>query len=237
VFGRGWSAKAEALRDEMRAKLAQSSKERALLADAISKLEATLATDMARRADTQASTEVAVTGLRDALGGQGADLAQAVQEMARMCALLAEHIDSERAERQALVDAVSVLARHVMESNTLPPRAPRVIGGNVYATPASNNDEPNNNGSDEIVLVDDGDQQTNHWSNLGIGARVRCRFGDGWIGGLEVCELIGDGPTLRYRVRRTVDDYVLPARFQRRELELADDASMPPDSPGRWSRS
>ena len=30
--------------------------------------------------------------------------------------------------------------------------------------------------------------------DLGVGARVRCRFGDGWIGGLEVCRAPRRGP-------------------------------------------
>jgi hypothetical protein len=231
VFGRRWGAKAEALRDEVRAKLAASSRERALLAEAITKLEATLASDLARRADAQATTELGVASLRDAVRGQASDLAYAVQEMARMCAVLAEHIESERTERQALVDAVGVLARQVLESNAVPQRPPRVLGGTVYG-PRTDDDDNN-----EIVLVDDAGERANHWSRLGVGARVRCRFGDGWIGGLEVCELVGDGPTVRYRLRRTVDDYVLPARFDRRDLELADDAATPPDSPGHWSRS
>jgi hypothetical protein len=228
VFGRGWSAKAEALREEVRAKFAASSQERVALADAIAKLEATLATDLVQRTQAQAATESAVAHLREAVGGHGSDLAEAVHEMARMCSLLAEHIESERTERKALIDAVGLLAQHMMESNALAPAAPRVIGGSVYATADDH---------DEIVLVDDENDRTSHWTRLGVGARVRCRFGDGWIGGLEVCELLGDGPTVRYRVRRTIDEYVLPARFERRDLELTDDASTPPDSTGHWSRS
>jgi hypothetical protein len=229
VFGRGWSAKAEALREEVRAKFAASAQERAALADAIGKLEATLANDLAQRSAAQVATESAVASLRDAVGGHGSDLSEAVHEMARMCSLLAEHIESERAERKALIDAVGLLAQHMMESNALAP-APRVIGGNVYAT----DDDPDR---DEIVLVDDENHRTHHWTRLGVGARVRCRFGDGWIGGLEVCEILGDGPTVRYRVRRTIDEYVLPATFERRDLELSDDATAPSDAPGRWSRS
>src|SRR5215210_977966 len=99
VFGRRWGAKAETLREEMRAKLATGSHDRALLADAIVKLEATLASEMSYRANERSSTDAAVSELRDSLTGHSTDLAHAVEEVARMCARLAEHIESERAER------------------------------------------------------------------------------------------------------------------------------------------
>ncbi len=234
MFGRRWSAKAEALRDEVRAKLAANAHERALLADAITKLEATLASDLERRSHVQTSTELAVTGLREEIGGQGAELADAVQQMARMCALLAEHIDSERVERKALVDAVNVLARQVVEGTAIVSRPPRVLGGSVYSGTTRRDDD---NDDDEIVLFDDASERTTHWSPLAIGVPVRCRFGDGWIDGLEICDMTGDGPSVRYRLRRAVDQYVLPPLFVRREIEPVDDAPAPDDSPEQWSSS
>jgi len=226
VFGRRWG-KAESLREEVRARLAASTHERVMLADAISKLESTLAADIDQRANLQAATEKSLGSLRESVSGNVTDLSKGVEEIARMCALLAEHIDSERTERRALIEAVGMLARQSIEPD---PSKPRLVGGNVYAAPDAGNEA-------EIVLIDDGHDERERAPRFAIGDAVRCRFGDGWIDGLEVCELVADGDRVRYRLRRAADQYVLPARFEGRDLALGDDTSTPPDAPGRWSRS
>jgi hypothetical protein len=145
--------------------------------------------------------------------------------MAGMCALLAEEIAAEREERRALVDAVGALARQTLEPGS--PKS-RVLGGSVYSS------SPNANG-DEIVLVDDPSADDDPAARLVVGTPVRCRFGDGWIGGLEVAETITDGNRPRYRLRRTADHYMLPARFERGDLEVAEHDE--PSVERRWSRS
>ncbi len=239
MFGRRWGARAEALREEVRAKLASNAHERALLTDAITKLESTLSGELAHRAQLESSTEAAVDSLRASVAEHSTDLAAAVEEIARMCALLAERIEIERDERRALVEAVTMLARQTMEQRPaleLGEREersepgvikPRLVGGNVYA---STSDDA------EIVLVDETANGQDRMSRLAMGAAVRCRFGDGWIEGLEVCEVVGDGADVRYRIRRVVDQYVLPARFDRIDLELVGDSS-PPNARGRWWQS
>jgi hypothetical protein len=199
-----------------------------MLADAIAKLESTLAAELEQRTAVRSSTEAALDDLRTSVSSHGGDLSRAVEEMARMCALLAEHVESERAERRALVEAVRLLANQAIESAN---SKPRVLGGSMYASPAVPPDG-------EIVLVDDDDGTAAVApARLAIGAAVRCRFGDGWIDGLEVCEAIAEGGTVRYRLRRAADQYVLPARFERRDLELAEESPGFPNSEGRWSRS
>jgi hypothetical protein len=231
VFGRQWGARAEALAEEVRAKLASHAHERAVLAEAITKLESTLAAEHARRADLQLSTKTAVDNLRDSVAGHATDLAKAVEEVARMCAMLADRIEIERDERRALVEAVTLLARQAMERPTVeaPITRPRIVGGSVYASPPTTNDH-------EIVLIDEDANGRGDVARLTVGTAVRCRFGDGWIDGLEVCEIMADGEDVRYRLRRALDQYVLPARFERRDLDLVSDSS-PPNPQGKWWQS
>jgi hypothetical protein len=227
VFGRRWGARAEALREEVRAKLASHAHERALLADAITKLESTLAADLEQRTSTEATANT----LRDSVNDHATDLAKAVEAVARMCALLADRIETERDERRALVEAVSALAQRALESpSAIEPdvNKPRLLGGSVYPSPPAPDGE--------IVLLDEAANGRDVMSRLDVGAPVRCRFGDSWIDGLQVCDVVGEGADVRYRLRRTVDEYVLPAQFARRDLEVAGDVS-PPGARGRWWQS
>jgi hypothetical protein len=150
-FGRRWGARAEALRGEVRAKLASRVYERPLLADAITKLESTLAADFQQRADVSSSTEAVVHSLQESVADHATSLAKAVEELARMGALLTERIEAERDERRALVDAVSLLAARALESTSVIETRgtePRVVGGTVDAWP------PGPSGG-EIVLFDE----------------------------------------------------------------------------------
>ncbi|MBV8950267.1 MAG: hypothetical protein JOZ99_05280 [Actinobacteria bacterium] len=48
---------------------------------------------------------------------------------------------------------------------------------------------------------------------------VRCRFTDNlWVGGFVVCDVVNEAGTLRYRLRRQSDGYVLPLLFQETEV-------------------
>ncbi len=229
MFGRRWGAKAEALREEVRAKLASHAHERALLTDAITKLESTLAADVRQRTEIQSSTDATANTLRDSVNDHATDLARAVEAVARMCAMLADRIETERDERRALVEAVSKLAQRVLESpSAVEPdvNKPRLLGGNVYPSPPSPDGE--------IVILDEAANGRDHMPRLDVGAPVRCRFGDGWIDGLEVCDVVGDGADVRYRLRRAADEYVLPAQFERRDLEVAGDVAPPGARGRRW---
>jgi hypothetical protein len=211
----------------MRAELDAELEERAHLADAIANLNAALAADSARHTEAQSSTVKALETLRGALDGQGSEFANAIEHVGRMCELIAERIESEREERKALTAAMGMLAQHALNppANQAPAR-PRVLGGSVYATPTNDND---------IVLVEEG-MNVDDLAMFEIGTSVRCRFGDQWIDGLEVCEIIDNIETLKYRLRRSADGYVLPALFSGRDLEVVDDNAQT-SGRGRWSRS
>jgi hypothetical protein len=231
VFGRRWGARAEALREEVRAKLAAHAHERAMLTEALTKLESRMASDLEQHAEMRASTAAAMDALQDSATGHANDLGKAVQEVARICAMLADRIETEREERRALVEAVTLLARQAMESRNvveLTSSKPRVIGGRMDATPTPSGDH-------EIVLIDEPSNGRGDEPRVAVGTAVRLRFGDGWIDGLEVCEVVGDDQIVRYRLRRALDQYVLPARFERRDLELVADSTQP--NQGKWWQS
>jgi hypothetical protein len=183
-------------------------------------LNAALAADSARHTEAQASTVKALETLRGALNGQGSEFANAIEHVGRMCELIAERIESEREERKALTAAMGMLAQQALNAPTSQaPSRPRVLGGSVFATPTDDAD----------IVLDD-------LALFEIGTTVRCRFGDQWIDGLEVCEIIDNIETLKYRLRRSADGYVLPALFNGRDLEVIEnDAHV--GGRGRWSRS
>jgi hypothetical protein len=230
VFGRKSRSQQVALQI-LRAELDAEAEERARLADAIANLNAALAADSARHTEAQASTVKALETLRGALNGQGSEFANAIEHVGRMCELIAERIESEREERKALTAAMGMLAQQALNAPTSQaPSRPRVLGGSVFATPTDDAD---------IVLVEPGmpgRMQVDDLALFEIGTTVRCRFGDQWIDGLEVCEIIDNIETLKYRLRRSADGYVLPALFNGRDLEVIEnDAHV--GGRGRWSRS
>jgi hypothetical protein len=229
VFGRKTRAQEAALQI-LRAELEAEAEERAHLADAIANLNAALAADSARHTEAQASTVKALETLRGALNGQGSEFANAIEHVGRMCELIAERIESERDERKALTAAMGLLAQQALNAPANQPSGrPRVLGGSVYAPPADDAD---------IVLVEPAMQngmQVDDLALFEIGTTVRCRFGDQWIDGLEVCEIIDNIETLKYRLRRSADGYVLPALFGGRDLEVVDNSQV--GGRGRWSRS
>jgi hypothetical protein len=52
------------------------------------------------------------------------------------------------------------------------------------------------------------------------GVEVRCRFGDRWVTGFEVCEVIRFDDEIRYRLRRRSDGSVLPTLFDEQDLRF-----------------
>ena len=163
--------------------------------------------------------------LRSEMQAQRGVVGPAMDSMAAAFALMVERLEAEREERRALVEALHALTRS-MEAREVP--RPRVIGGSVFAVPA-NGDE------DDIVVLNGPDTDEARFT---LGDHVRCRFGDSWIEGLEVCEVVSDNGHARYRLRRAADHYVLPPTFTSAELgssELSPEAAAPRQT--HWSRS
>jgi hypothetical protein len=130
---------AEAIRGEMSAANMHA---RAVLADAISQIELRLSRDRDERARNEVSTETAIENLRSVVASQQpADVGPALEQVAEMCALVAERLEADRLERRALTEAILVLAR---PGNVPLDAQPRVIGGTVLS--ASDTAENGQNG-------------------------------------------------------------------------------------------
>ncbi len=140
------------------------------------------------------------------------ELARALRRVADTFQIVAGRIDGERAERAGLVDAVNRLSMSVVSSLAhLPALAAlpshRVIGGTI---------DP------ELVLDEDPNEPPDTTPEVlrHDSVEVHCRFGDRWVGGFEVAEVVpGDGGAV-YRLRRRSDDSVLPTLFDERDIRF-----------------
>ena len=108
---------------------------------------------------------------------------------------LTEALEAERAERAVLIDTLLRIAEGLAQrQHDLDDRA-RPIGGTISPTP----------------LVADGRIE------------VRSRFGNRWVDGFAIHEVIlGDDGSVGYRLRRATDGFVLPAVFPEDEVRAAE---------------
>ena len=128
--------------------LAADAEARTALVDALAHIDARLDEGLVEHEKLQIETDATVQHLRATVVDTKADLAQAVEHLAMVCAMLSERIATERQERQVLVEAVTSLVRG-RSVETSPPRG-RVLGGTVYASPVEMSDATavgNGNGS------------------------------------------------------------------------------------------
>ena len=186
-----------------------------------------------------------------------------------MCDHVIEYIEADRAERRLMIETLAQLGRVITDGAAVavaahasaPPfereleapferelEAPgeslpeqldvreRVIGGSMPAGP------------DPVIDLRDpeADARPQHADLIAttteIAVEVRGRFGDRWVGGFEICEVMTtpDGP--RYRLRRHRDGVVLPELFDAtsiRHIETFEqlNGDQLNDSTGYWSRS
>jgi hypothetical protein len=157
-------------------------------------------------------------------------------------------VQLDRIERSALVDAVCRLTTTLAIAGTLPPPPTRssVIGGTVdpeqapmapvIPTPAPRDTTMVRNEIDleaEEHAAMEPSPPTSiptsapiapgtaiHQAAARDGVEVRCRFGDRWVTGFEVCEVIRFDDEIRYRLRRRSDGSVLPTLFDEKDLRF-----------------
>jgi hypothetical protein len=122
-----------AIRDEM---AAADMRARAVLSNAMALIEMRLSKDAAERERIQATTEAAIENLRTSIVDNANGVGRVLEQVAHMCAMVADQIEADRVERRALADAITLLARPLSGSAD----APRVIGGTVLAMSANAND-------------------------------------------------------------------------------------------------
>ena len=146
MFGRRKSLELQtiaAIREEM---AAADMRARAVLSNAMALIELRLSKDQEEREREQQSTEAAIDLLRNSVVDNATGVGRLLEQVANMCAMVADRLEADRVERRALAEALSRLARPIADL----PEASRVIGGTVLATSASAHDG-------ELALVDQGE--------------------------------------------------------------------------------
>jgi hypothetical protein len=159
--------------------------------------------------------------VRSEMSTRDAELHLALDRVATACDRLGEHVHADRAEHTALADAISQLTAQLAApgARSIGARTSTVIGGSV--SPAERDSTPElppaqmlvPQGTDDTVpiIIDIRDHVLD---GNGTGAvQVHCRFGDRWVEGFEIHEIIESATALRYRLRRSSDGYVLPTLF------------------------
>ena len=146
MFGRRKSLELQtvaAIREEM---AAADMRARAVLSNAMALIELRLSKDQEEREREQQSTEQAIELLRNSVIDNATGVGRLLEQVANMCAMVADRLEADRLERRALAEAISRLARPIADL----PEASRVIGGTVVATSASAHDG-------ELSLLDQGE--------------------------------------------------------------------------------
>ena len=110
-----------------------------------------------------------------------------------MCDRVLDFVDADRAERLRMIEVLAQLSRAATAPEPSRPfgNGERVVGGSMVPGP-----DP---------TIDLRRPETP--------VEVRCRFGDRWVDGFEIFEVLQTDPDVRYRLRRRVDGVVLPELF------------------------
>jgi hypothetical protein len=158
------------------------------------------------------------------------ELVRVLEVVTTMCDHVIEYIEADRAERRMMIEALTRLTRTISDQVVLPaapngnghyveelePSPERLIGGSMPSGP------------ERIVDVREPDQAV----------EVRCRFGDRWVDGFEICEVLKEERGVRYRLRRRIDGFVLPELFDAvdiRHVETFEELTSTPNQQKYWS--
>ena len=165
MFGSRKRKDAEAL-EAIRAELSAGElRSRAVVADALAKMELRLSRDVEQRRQLQSVTESAIETLQSSVTNSSTEIARALGQVANMCAIVAERLDADRLERRAFTEAIARAGR---------PPAPRVdgpsqiIGGTFFATSEVPDEdeisvvETNGDSADDAPHVDTTSRVTPH---------------------------------------------------------------------------
>lgn len=214
MFGRRRRQEAEALVLAAREQLEVNVEQTAVLVESVSALKDTISDEIGRSRRLEARSDATAVARNDELAAQAAAVSAALERVASMYARLAEQLEADRLERPALTEALGLLGRRLVPPE---PARPRVLGGSVFATPEV---DPR-----EIVLDEEAVRVVPSAPSFDLGTPVCCRFGDQWIDGVEIVEVLDGSPQPSYRLRRRQDGYVIPALFAARDLRAAQQPS------------
>jgi hypothetical protein len=119
-----------------------------------------------------------------------------------MCDRVIEFVEADRAERHLMIEVLTKLSRSVTTTETV--------------TTADVAPAPNGNGNGERIVggsMVPGPEPAIDLRERETAVEVRCRFGDRWVDGFEIFEVLHSDLGVRYRLRRRVDGVVLPELF------------------------
>jgi hypothetical protein len=144
MFSNSKRKEAEALAAVREEIAAAELRARAVLADALAKMELRLARDLEHRRRLQTVTESAIETLQSSMLDSSSEVARALGQVANMCAIVAERLDGDRLERGAFTEALAQASRPPTGNVEGPSK---IIGGTFFATSAAAAD-------DDISVVD-----------------------------------------------------------------------------------
>jgi hypothetical protein len=168
-------------------------------------------------APSNRSSDVAVPADGQSTADTGrVDVVRVLDAVTALCDRVVEYIEADRTERRLVIDALTRVAQSLDASATrAPDDGSRVLGGSMPAT----------------------DENTVDLRERATAVEVRCRFGDRWVDGFEIFDVVSDQFGVRYRLRRRVDGVVLPELFRAtdiRHVETFEELSTASDR--RWNR-
>jgi hypothetical protein len=135
-----------AIREEM---AAADMRARAVLSNAMALIELRLSKDQEEREREQQSTEAAIELLRNSVIDNATGVGRLLEQVANMCAMVADRLEADRVERRALAEALTRLALPAAEL----PEPSKVIGGTVVASQSA----PAAASEGELSLLDQGE--------------------------------------------------------------------------------
>jgi hypothetical protein len=195
-----------------------------------------------RRAQAEQTLFEALGYMRAELATRDAALQEMFERVIEISDRLFDYVEADRAERKALTTALDALTRSLSQppTSTAPIGAPQqLIGGSFFGVGAGLPRPPSFDLTGAApttpylrAVHDDAITVTPEHR-----VEVRCRFGDRWVDGFEVHEVIVDNDRLRYRLRRRADDSVLPTLFDADDVRDAREPRRGSASGGRprWS--
>jgi hypothetical protein len=210
----------------------------ATLGETAAVLSTRVRTEIEHRMGEPHALAAGLQSVRNTIGARDAELAQVLKRVIDTCDTLSQRVELDRSERIALTEAVARLTDAVSAAATETyvlagsgNGAATVVGGTVDTTVDGDLSLPR--GTTEIrpsvdidLAASEVEAETPKQPRAGRPARpdgveVRCRFGDRWVSGFEVCEVLRlDDTTTRYRLRRRSDGSVIPTLFDEKDLRF-----------------
>lgn len=211
------------------------------LADTAATLSARVRTELEQRTGEPSALAAGIQSVRETIAARDSETVQVLKHVVATCETLAERVQLDRVERTALADALTRLTTVLTVAGSFSftaapdPGRHTVIGGTVdpvVPVSAAIDAGPHDEIDLEAVAREPEPEPERATTEVPAapprpgrpvrpdGVEVRCRFGDRWVSGFEVCEVIRLDDVTRYRLRRRSDGSVIPTLFDEKDLRF-----------------